>query len=243
MHELLEEAGRRGMDLEPFFNKHLRGRIAIISYSRRFIKMESIHLDEDERVRFKKRDGEKISYGRWVKERYGMAVPLRERYGIIKDKGRAAFLPQFLNIGATNEMIGNDGNDFIRDYKENIQPQQRMDLIQKFVQTANNRLYSLKKAFETSERPLNCKADCLPRPQLEIVDKKGQPLSGEPNQFSKVYPNIGGFNNVHKQWKVTPMRIGILCHRNDRHSYNEVCNNLKAFLGRRYGIFELDRMN
>ena len=107
LHEIFKDAHQRGQDLESFFNQHLRNRTAIVSYSKRFITMDSI-VREDERTKFE-RDGEKISYGRYVEERYGVKVLFKERR-VIKVKNGAAFLPQFLNIAASNEMVGNEGN-------------------------------------------------------------------------------------------------------------------------------------
>lgn len=108
LHEILDDAYQKGQNLESFFDEHFRDKTAIVSYSKRFIKMVSIDVNEDEKTRFEKRDGEKISYGRYVKERYGEVVQFNEKC-VIKTASGAAFLPQFLNITADNDMIGNDG--------------------------------------------------------------------------------------------------------------------------------------
>merc|ERR1711971_847286 len=117
-------------------------------------------MDENERTEFPLSDGTMISYAAYRRSKYGVSALYRERC-VIKDRGGAAFLPQFINITATNEMLGNEGIDEIREQKAKMSPHQRMEDIRKFIKTANDRVYSLKEGFETSSRPLNCKAEVL----------------------------------------------------------------------------------
>lgn len=109
-----------------------------------------------------------------------------------------------------------------------------MDSIQEFVKTANDRLLRLRKAFETSEAPVNCTADILPDVYLEIISRNG-PESANQNEFGRLYPRVCGFNNVHRNWKPTQVRLGIMYPRNARYHYDEVLQVLNSFLSRRYG--------
>merc|ERR1719295_2513602 len=116
---------------------------------------------------------------------------------------------------------------------EKLSPNERMENIRKFVRIANDRLYRLRQGFETSSRPLEIKADVLPDVFMEVIGGNGDKMRGNQNKFGRVYPSIGGFNNVHKRWRPEPMTIGIMFHHDDRGSFDEVCFHLKGFLNRR----------
>lgn len=128
LHQIFEALHQRQHDLRAFFDEHFKDKIAIVSYSKQWIVMESIDLEENERNRFERRDGTKISYGRYVTERYGQEVLFKE-HCVIKTNSGAAFLPQFLNVTAKNEQIGNGGIEEIRMIKERMPPNERVELI------------------------------------------------------------------------------------------------------------------
>ena len=69
LYELFEDAVRGIHDeeqsrqkLHVFFQNHLRNKIGILSYTKRWIMMDSICW-ENERTEFQKKDGSWISYG------------------------------------------------------------------------------------------------------------------------------------------------------------------------------------
>ena len=128
--------------LERIFDEHLKGKRGILSYNKRVIEMDSIVCTENENTTFPKRDSNgnevQVSYKDHIRERFNVQVLYKELC-VIKDRGGAAFLPQFINITATNEMQGNDVKDQNRSKTESESPQQTMQNIIEFVKKANQR--------------------------------------------------------------------------------------------------------
>ena len=172
--------------------------------------MESIHFDENENTKFE-RNCNQISFKDYLKERYSQDCNFRE-FCVIKNKFGSAFLPQFLNISATNEMLGNDGIDQIRDELENMPPTQKMNSIQTFVDIANKRSAVLSQGFSTMINPTLSKAQILPQVFLEVITRNGL-ISKNQFDFPKEYKYISDFNNVYgNKWETnvqsTKLRTG-----------------------------------
>ena len=156
--------------LKQWFNKHLCNKLAICSYNKRFVEMECIDFNENENTKFEKMDKKngqndqksyQISYKDHLKDRHGIDVKFNE-FCVIKNKYGSAFLPQFLSISATNEMLGNDGIDQIRNELCSMSPTTRMESIAEFCETTNNRSVAISKGFITLTQPTFTTADVLP---------------------------------------------------------------------------------
>ena len=187
--------------------------------------MDSIDCNENENSTFTRGD-KKISYKDHIKERFKIDSPYKEKC-VIKTKNEAAFLPQHLQITATNKMLGNRVKEIL-DYKQKIKPQDRINRIEQFLKKLNIRSYNL--SFETKVVPIQTTAQQLPTVYLQIKTADGDkqyPTIGVPQDtFSKNYRKINGFNNKYNKEKMRPITLGILYPFDAKRLVNNLLDNL-----------------
>ena len=222
--------------LKEWFKKYLFNKLAICSYNKRFVEMKSIDFNENENTKFERTDNKtshQISYKDYLEKQYQINVNFKE-FCVIKDKYGSAFLPQFLSISATNDMLGNDGIDQIRNELDQMSPTERMEAIAVFCETANKRSINISEGFTTMSQPTLTNADILPNVFFEIITRNGPNIKNQVEFPDFNNKNIHDFNYEYgNKCKPDPINLAVITDINHSHLSQNIQNMLDQFCRKR----------
>lgn len=135
-------------EIQQFTAEHFEKKSAILGYNKREITMYAFDCALNENSTFNKRSGDtfvQVSYRQYIHDRFGVDSPERE-HCVVKvgyEPREQIFLPQHLYITASNEKLGQQRAEEIKDIIEQRTPNDILRFIQQFIEHANQRCVCL----------------------------------------------------------------------------------------------------